>query len=111
MNAPTSKPWNHESGVTCCDECNGAGVVPAARRATVSDPYPEIPCECERGPHEPECPVCGFGIEVGGFDCLVCDLVLELPDSALTEKQAQAIGAAVLQAMQARLAALQRAAA
>lgn len=78
MNAPTSK-WNHDSGVTCCDVCQGAGVVPAARRATVNDPYPESPCECERGPHEPECPVCGFGIALPGYDCFVCDFAHELP--------------------------------
>jgi hypothetical protein len=79
-----AQPWNHNSHVSACPECEGSGVVAADRRATIDDPYPEKPCDCGRGEHEPECPVCGFTHVLPGYDCLVCETVAVLPDEMLS---------------------------
>lgn len=80
-NAHITRPWHHASGVTACPDCGGFGVVAAPRRPTTDDPYPEEPCDCGRGEHLPECPVCGFAQEVAGYDCLACDTVASLADA------------------------------
>lgn len=98
------RPWDYHSGVHCCATCNGLGTVPAHRRATVDDPYPENNCpDCDGDYHEAECDVCGSMLEVTGYDCLICATVAEIPASALTEQDA--LAAALKAAMQARLAA------
>lgn len=88
-------PWNKHSEVTTCPDCNGAGVVPAHRRATVNDPYPEQPCECGLGEHAPECSVCGFGQIIRGFDCYACQTVDGLSADDLEAFDADAFAAAV----------------
>lgn len=105
MNAQTyiARPWNYLSGVMVCETCNGAGTVHAHRTATVNDPYPEAACPDCTGEHTPECTVCGCNIVVPGYDCIACQMVEELPASALNE--GAAIGAAVLRAINARRAA------
>ena len=70
--------WNERSHVKVCETCNGDGVVAAYRRPTVDDPYPDDPCPDCDGPHEPECEVCGYNLEVEGYDCLVCETVAGL---------------------------------
>jgi len=103
MEAPVPKhPWNYHSHVTVCSECDGAGVVHANRRATINDPYPETVCQSCDGPHEPECPVCGYGLKVQGYDCLACDTAASLYESELiafdADSFAQALGRAVIAA-------------
>lgn len=83
LTTPTTPPWDTHSGVTTCPFCEGTGTVRAARAATIADPYPEDPCECGRGEHLPSCDVCGFMLEVPGFDCLACATVGELREAAL----------------------------
>lgn len=99
MNAPatfTAKHrWNHASAVTSCALCEGTGKVHAHRRATVDDPYPEQDCECGQGEHEPCCAVCGFTLEVDGYDCLVCETVDSLGPKALRRLDADEFAAAV----------------
>lgn len=87
--------WNRFSHVTTCPDCLGAGVVHAYRRPTVNDPYPETPCECGLGEHLPECEVCGYNLEVAGYDCLACDTVASLDASALKHFDADAFAAAI----------------
>lgn len=71
-----NKPWNYYGEVKVCRTCDGAGLIPSFRRATVDDPYPESPCpDCDGEPHEPECEVCGFHLPIAGYDCFVCDTV------------------------------------
>lgn len=91
--------WNRFSHVTTCPDCLGAGVVHAYRRATINDPYPESPCECGLGEHEPECAVCGYNLEVKGYDCLACDTVASLNGSALARFDAEAFTKALTVAM------------
>lgn len=91
----TTRKWNYRSAVTACDACGGAGVVHAHRRPTVSDPYPESPCECGIGEHQPECEVCGFTQVVAGYDCFVCDTVASLFDADLRKLDVDEFSAAV----------------
>lgn len=82
--------WNRFSHVTACPDCLGAGVVHAyplsIRRAI---------CECGLGEHLPECQVCGYNLEVAGYDCLACDTVASLDASALKYFDADAFAAAI----------------
>ena len=96
----TPKPvWNYRSGVASCHICDGAGVVHAARRATIDDPYPETDCECGIGEHLPECEVCGFTIEVPGYDCLACQTVADIPAKLLNADTATKLAAAIMRAV------------
>lgn len=98
MNAPANiRPWNHESGVHTCETCEGTGKVHAARRATVDDPYPEADCRDCAGEADPECPVCGSSVIVTGYDCIVCQMVADLPDAYLCDGAhiAEAVGNAI----------------
>ena len=101
--APALTPaWNYTSGVYVCDACEGTGVVHAFRRATIDDPYPERPCECGQGEHEPECPVCGFDQVVQGYDCLACDTVASMHPGELARFDADAFATAIRIAIKAR---------
>lgn len=91
-------PWNRYSHVTTCPDCEGAGYVPSHVRASVDNPYPEKPCECGMGPHEPECEVCGCHIEVAGYDCVACELVANLAPNQLTDAVIADITAAIVNA-------------
>ena len=94
--------WNKNSGVMpACQECEGAGYVPAARRPSIHDPYPENPCDCGLGPHDPMCEVCGCTIEVAGFDCIACDTVANLANGQVDERTITEITAAIVRAAQA----------
>ena len=88
--------WNSKSWVRpVCDTCEGQGMVHSYRRATVDDPYPESPCPDCDGPSEPECEVCGYDLEVDGFDCLACETAASLGPKALTAFDADAFVAAL----------------
>lgn len=103
-----TRPWDYHSGVHSCATCDGTGVVEAARRPTVDDPYPENPCpDCDGEYHEAECDVCASTIEVKGYDCLICALVNDLPADALG--RGDEVATAIKAAMGARLAAEVRA--
>ena len=104
MNAqtPITRPWNYHSAVTACEECNGHGVVRAYRTPTVNDPYPENPCPNCEGEHEPACTVCGSTIEATGYDCIVCQMVADLPTSAMNDASAKVISEAIANAINAR---------
>ena len=105
-----ARPWNYRSHVHVCDLCEGAGVVWSSHKATINDPYPEQPCECGLGEHEPECPVCGFQIVVPGYDCLACDTVNDIPDAMLTPDTASKLSDAIARAIEAAAADIARAA-
>lgn len=91
----TAKPWNYKSVVTACLRCNGHGVIPANRRATINDPYPQDDCECGLGEHGPTCEVCGFNQIVRGFDCLACDTVWTLNAAELKALNVKVINEAM----------------
>jgi len=91
--------WNDTSHVATCPECEGTGKVAAHRRPTINDPYPENPCACGLGEHEPECLVCGYTLPVAGFDCLACDTVASLPQSALARFDVATFAAALSNAL------------
>ena len=74
--------WNDNSGVTACEICEGSGVIASHRQATINDPYPEEPCPNGCAEHSAECAVCGFDVEIAGFDCLACETVAILHDPA-----------------------------
>lgn len=80
MSAHPRPDWYRQSGVHVCATCNGDGTVAALRRATANDPYPERHCPDCDGPHEPECPTCGYGVDLPGYDCLVCETLWQFPD-------------------------------
>ncbi len=105
MNAPAQiRPWNYFSHVKSCPDCEGKGVVHAHRRPHVDDPYPEDPCECGMGEHEPACDVCGYNMEVAGYDCLACDTVAALTTSELARFDADGFAKAVKLATELALA-------
>lgn len=105
-----TRPWNFNSHVTTCPTCEGAGAVHAGRQAITNDPYPETPCECGIGPHEPECAVCGCTTEVDGYDCIVCDLIDNIPLAKLNDATLADLAKAMTVAMQARRSAERHAA-
>lgn len=104
----TPAPWHAHSGVVSCPDCAGTGIVRSWRKPTIEDPYPEAPCGCGRGEHGPECPVCGFTVEVAGYDCLVCHTVASMARAELLacdgENLLRAVGHALLAAQAALLA-------
>jgi len=89
------KPWDYNSDVSVCPDCEGTGEAPSWRQATVNDPYPTDPCKCGRGEHEPECPVCGYNLPVSGFDCLACATVGAMLPATLKQFDAEAFKWAV----------------
>lgn len=90
--------WHGKSGVSHCSTCDGIGKVASQRISTINDPYPEADCPDCSGEHGP-CAVCGFEIPIPGYDCLVCDMVLEIPAHMLRDETAEAIGQSVKQAI------------
>lgn len=109
----SARPWNHNSWVKpACETCNGEGTVASHRRPSIWDPYPEDCCDdCDGEPHEPECEVCGYNLEIDGFDCLACETVAHLGDKYLNQFDADKFAAAVKSALGAALAAQVREAA
>ena len=94
----TPRPWNHYSVVTCCDTCEGAGVIAHYRQPTTNDPYPERPCHDCDGEHVAECPVCGFGLEVSGYDCLACETIASLTDKDFAKLNDSELAGAIMRA-------------
>lgn len=92
------RPWNYRSVVTTCPTCEGTGTVASHRRPTVDDPYPETPCDNCDGEHEPECEVCGFGLEVSGYDCLACDTIASLTDKDFAKLNDSELAGAIMRA-------------
>jgi hypothetical protein len=47
-----------------------------------------------------DCPVCGYSVEVPGFDCFVCETVYNIPDDMLANfspaEFAKAMGRAII---------------
>jgi len=112
MNAPQNRAaferitaWHNNSGIIECCECEGHGTQPNKPWLRNGDPDCwDVECpECEGHGHH-ACKVCGFDIEVPGFDCLVCDMALEVPAKLMTDKTAVAMGEALRHAFAAALA-------
>lgn len=89
------KHWNYFSGVTCCETCEGDGMVASLRRPTVDDPYPEQVCPDCDGPHPEECPVCGFNQSISGYDCLACETAAAMFPDSLADFDVDAFAAAL----------------
>lgn len=98
------KHWNDRSAVKACGTCDGEGRVHSHRRATINDPYPTDICPDCDGPHLAECPVCGFGQQVKGADCLACETVAMLWPNELAELNPIKFAAAIMHARNAALA-------
>jgi len=96
------RKWNADSGVTCCQTCNGAGRVHAHRRPSTWDPYPENKCPDCDGEHLPECPVCGCEIIVPGYDCIACYVAEELPAAHLNDADIDVVAKAIKAAARAK---------
>lgn len=92
--------WCRQSGVGHCETCDDTGMVASHRRPTIDDPYPEAPCD-DCSAEDTACKVSGNTVHIGGFDCLVCDMVLELPASQLDEDTALELGKALVAAVKA----------
>ena len=101
----TARPWNYYSEVRCCETCNGLGCIPSSRKATVDDPYPDMPCPDCDGEHLPECEVCGFTQQIHGFDCLACQTAYDMSDQEAAAFDVQAFAKALSSALGARRAA------
>lgn len=100
--APTERmnAWHNKSGVGHCSTCNDTGKVHAFRRATVNDPYPEADCdECFGMDHA--CEVCGNTIHIPGYDCLACDMAIEVPAELLDADTAAELARALVCAINA----------
>lgn len=100
----TKRKWNWASQVTVCEACEGTGKLAAYRQPTINDPYPERPCDCGLGEHEPACEVCGYNLPVAGYDCLACDTVASLYATDLAKFDAERFTAAIKVAMAAAMA-------
>lgn len=94
----TLKRWDYRSCVTVCPDCEGSGTVASHHRPTVIDPYPERPCDCGLGEHEPECPVCGYNLILEGFDCLACETIAFLNEDELLAFDPDSFAAAIRRA-------------
>lgn len=90
--------WYSKSGVGHCSTCDDTGYVCSQRQATIDDPYPEVECDDCSG-EDIACEVCGNTVHVKGFDCLVCDMVLELPASQLDEDTALTLAKSLVAAV------------
>jgi hypothetical protein len=86
-----------------CGTCDGHGEVASDRAAHASDPFPTEQCPDCDGPHGPKCEVCGYNLQVAGFDCLVCDTVSHLHRHELTELDPDAFVNAMRHALSAAL--------
>jgi DnaJ-class molecular chaperone len=76
------RPWNADSGVLTCSSCDGAGAVWNGRGKGGNDPDSwSVPCPACHGAGKHACAVCGFAVEVAGYDCLVCDTVNGIADA------------------------------
>jgi hypothetical protein len=88
--------WYRDSGILACEECEGHGVIDKTpwRHGNDPDRWEEDCSHCDGVGHN-ECAVCGFDIEIPGYDCLVCDTIRDIPDALLTDDTASQIGKAV----------------
>ena len=98
MNVPATicRPWNYYSAVSHCEDCDGKGHRWNGRGMGGNDPDSwAIPCETCEETGLVECPVCGFDIDVPGYDCLACETVNELSAGQLTDAVADKLTAAI----------------
>lgn len=92
--------WYRKSGITDCTTCEGAGGHWEKPFGHGNDPdnwFNECP-DCDATGNE-ACAVCGNTVHVKGFDCLACDMVLELPSDLLNDDTAAELGKAVAAAI------------
>lgn len=90
--------WHNKSGVGHCTTCDGIGHVASQRQPTINDPYPETECTDCYGMDQ-ACEVCGNTVHVQGFDCLVCDMAMELDGPQLDADTAATLAAALVRAV------------
>jgi DnaJ-class molecular chaperone len=89
MATAQTKPraWDHYSGVSDCDTCDGRGDICNPPRGAYNYNPLEWQEECPDcdglGMHV--CQVCGFEEVVKGYDCLVCATVAELTPAQMRE--------------------------
>lgn len=97
MNA-SPKSWNHDSCVRECGSCDGEGRVSGYDGTYGTHycrgPYDRACSDCDETGIVP-CPVCGSEIIAKGYDCIVCDMVENLPDGVELIGLAKAIRAAM----------------
>lgn len=88
LHARPIKParWTDASGVMPCRECDGEGSRPNRPWLQNGDPdcWPVECAECNGVGHHP-CSVCGFDMDVEGYDCPVCLIVYEMTPAQLKE--------------------------
>lgn len=91
----TLNNWHKNSGVIECPHCEGRGSHWNGRGLGGNDPDSwDVECDACEGYGNHECKVCGFGIAMPGFDCLVCETVVNIPAALLTaEVQAELLAA------------------
>ena len=88
--------WHNRSGILPCYECDGTGGLPNNPHLRNGDPDCwVVTCrDCDGAGHQ-ACEVCGFNIEVPGFDCLACDMARDIPAHLLTDEAAEALTDAI----------------
>ena len=103
MNAPAKITHRCKSGVQHCGECEGRGDVSNGRGLGGNDPASWM-VDCPECHGEPiiACEVCGFDLEVPGYDCLACFVAGELPDELVTAEVGGGLAMAIAMAMVAR---------
>lgn len=87
-----AKPWNFHSGVDDCDECEGIGHYSNG-----------VTCQDCLGEGHFACEVCGFNIQVAGFDCWVCEAAYNLTPAQMNDINPADIADAFAQAITAAL--------
>jgi DnaJ-class molecular chaperone len=92
--------WHNKSGVGHCSTCDDTGIVASNERPSTWNPYPEAACNDCSG-EDTACEVCGNTVHVKGWDCLVCDMALEIPASQLDEDTALILAQSLVAAVKA----------
>lgn len=94
--------WYSKSGIMPCSTCDGVGGEMTKPFGHSNDPDNYlIECQDCDGEGHHACEVCGNTVSVSGFDCLACDMVLELPASDLNATTAAELAKAVVRAVEA----------
>lgn len=96
--------WNQASHSGECVVCEGHGKVWNQRgTGHANDPSSGmVECAMCEGTGKHACAVCGNDIEAKGYDCLVCDMVNELPTADLNPAELADLCKSVMLAVTAR---------
>ena len=99
-----ARPWDYESGVLDCSDCDGEGGHWRKPFSSGNDPDNWlIECDSCDGQGFHACATCGFDVQVDGYDCIVCQMVHDLSPANMKRINPADIADAFAQAVNAAL--------